>query len=147
MPSEGACDLACKAHLNRFLQGRVALTHDLVHDRRLHTRGLELSRGLADIDGIELLRVAHQHHARDTERVGDAQEIAGLYGQGEQALVYHQDGLGEHRLHLARARSPTRTVLTALPRCNDCPWVFASARGKPVSLDKAWKAVREARRR
>ena len=40
--------------------------------------------------------------------------------------------------------SPTRAVLAALPRRNHCPWVFVSARGKPVSLDKAWNAVREA---
>ena len=40
--------------------------------------------------------------------------------------------------------SPARAVLAAQPRRGDCPWVFASPRGKPVSLDKAWKAVREA---
>ena len=40
--------------------------------------------------------------------------------------------------------SPARAVLAALPRRGECPWVFASPRGKPVSLDKAWTAVREA---
>ena len=39
--------------------------------------------------------------------------------------------------------SPARAVLAALSRRNDCPWVFASPRGKPVSLDKEWNAIRE----
>ncbi len=35
-------------------------------------------------------------------------------------------------------------MLAALPRRNDCPWVFASRRGNPLKVDTAWKAVREA---
>ena len=42
--------------------------------------------------------------------------------------------------------SPARAVLAALPRRNDCPWVFASRRGNPLKVDTAWKAVREAAR-
>ena len=38
--------------------------------------------------------------------------------------------------------SPARAVLAALPR-RDCPWVFASRRGNPLKVDKAWQAVRE----
>ena len=38
--------------------------------------------------------------------------------------------------------SPARTVLAALPRRADCPWVFACPDGAPVALDKAWNAVR-----
>ncbi len=40
--------------------------------------------------------------------------------------------------------SPTRAVLAAQPRRADCPWVFASPCGGPVSVDKAWNAVRTA---
>ena len=42
--------------------------------------------------------------------------------------------------------SPARAVLAALPRRDDCPWVFASRCGNPLKVlkvDKAWKAVRE----
>ena len=40
--------------------------------------------------------------------------------------------------------SPARAVLAAQPRREDCPWVFASLCGGPVSVDKAWNAVRAA---
>ena len=40
--------------------------------------------------------------------------------------------------------SPTRAVLAALPRRDDCPWVFASLDGTPIALDKAWEAIRAA---
>ena len=39
--------------------------------------------------------------------------------------------------------SPARAVLAALPRRDDCPWVFPSPRGNPLKVDKAWQAVRE----
>ena len=38
--------------------------------------------------------------------------------------------------------SPARAILAALPRRDDFPWVFACPDGAPVSLEKAWKAVR-----
>ena len=39
--------------------------------------------------------------------------------------------------------APARAVLNAQPRRNGCPWVFASEGGGPVSVDKAWKSIRE----
>ena len=39
--------------------------------------------------------------------------------------------------------SPGRAVLAALPRRDDCPWVFPSPRGNLLKVDKAWQAVRE----
>ena len=40
--------------------------------------------------------------------------------------------------------SPARAVLASQSRGTDCPWVFASPCGGPVSLDKAWNAIRKA---
>ncbi len=39
--------------------------------------------------------------------------------------------------------SPARAVLAALPRRDDCLWVFPSRRGNPLKVDKAWQTVRE----
>ena len=100
---EGALDVPLQARLDRFLQRRIALAHDLVHRRGLHAGGLELGERLARVHRVELLRVAHQHHARDAELVGYAQEIARLHGGGERAFVDHQDGLREDGAHFLRA--------------------------------------------
>ncbi len=62
-PVEGPRDVAREARLDRFLQGRVALAHDLVYDGGLHAGGLELRKGLAGVHGVELLLVADQHQA------------------------------------------------------------------------------------
>ena len=40
--------------------------------------------------------------------------------------------------------SPARAVLAARQRRTNCPWVFASPCGRPVSVDKAWNGVRAA---
>ena len=88
---------------------RIALAHDLVHHRRLHAGGLELGEGLAGIHGVELLFVAHQHHPGDAERIGDPQQVAGLHGRGERALVDHQHGLREGGAHLDLPLLPART--------------------------------------
>ena len=100
---ERLLDVALEAGFHRFLQGRIALAHDLVHRGGLHAGGLELGEGLAGVDGIELLRVAHQHHAGDAERVGDPEQVARLHRGGERALVDHQDRLRERGPHLSRA--------------------------------------------
>ena len=89
----------CEAGLDGLLQRRLALAHDLVHRRAPHAGGLQLREGLAGIHGIELLLVAHQDHAGDAERVGDPEQVARLRGGGEGALVHHQHGLAEPRLH------------------------------------------------
>ena len=39
--------------------------------------------------------------------------------------------------------APARAVLDAQPCRDGCAWVFASADGRPVSIGKAWKSVRE----
>ena len=40
--------------------------------------------------------------------------------------------------------SPARAILAAQSRRTNCPWVFASPCGGPVSVDKAWNAIRAA---
>ncbi len=80
----------------------IALSHDLVHDGGLHAGGLELGEGLSGIDRVELFGIAHQHHAGDTERIRDPEQVAGLDGGGERALVDHQRGLPERGTHVAR---------------------------------------------
>ena len=92
---EGTVDIAREARFDGFLERRLALAHDLVHHRALHARALQLREGLAGVDGIELLLVAHQDQAGDAQRVGDSQQIACLRGGGERALVYHQHRLPE----------------------------------------------------
>ena len=100
---ERASDVALEARFDGFLQGRIALAHDLVHDGGLHPGGLELGEGLAGVDRIELFRVAHQHHAGHAEFVRNPEQVARLHGRGERAFVDHQDGLREGGAHLLRA--------------------------------------------
>ena len=100
---EGAMDLALEARHHRLLQRRIALAHDLVHHGGLHAGGLELGEGLAGVHGVELLGIADQHHARDTEFVGNPEQVAGLHGGSQRSLVDHQDGLCEGGAHLLRA--------------------------------------------
>ena len=38
--------------------------------------------------------------------------------------------------------TPARAILTALPRRDGCPWVFASDRGTPISLVTPWQVIR-----
>ena len=40
--------------------------------------------------------------------------------------------------------SPARAVLAARQRRTNCPWVFASPRGGPATVDKEWNAIRAA---
>ena len=73
-------------------------------------------------------------------RKSEALRLRWEHVHGDRAVLPDSKG-GPRTIWLT---SPARAVLAALPRRNDCPWVFASPRGKPVSLDKAWGAVREA---
>ena len=100
---EPARDVAREARLDRFLQGRIALAHDLVHHRGLHAGALKLREGLAGIDRVELLLVADEHHAGDAERIGDPEQVPGLDGGGERALVDDEGGLRERAAHLVGA--------------------------------------------
>ena len=40
--------------------------------------------------------------------------------------------------------TPARAVLACRHRGDGCPWVFATAKGEPVTLDPAWHAIRRA---
>ena len=100
---EGTGDIAGEARFDGFLQRRIALAHDLVHHGGLHAGGLELREGLAGIDRVELFLVAHQHHAGDAQAVDDPQEVAGLDGGGERALVDNEHRLRERRAHFLLA--------------------------------------------
>ena len=75
---ERLADLPLQAGHHGLFQRRIALVHDLVHDGGLHAGGLELGEGLAGVDGVELLRIAHQHYAGNTEFVRDPQQVARL---------------------------------------------------------------------
>ena len=95
-------DIPAQARLDRGFELGLALAHDLVHRRRFHARLLQLYKGFAGIDGIELLAVADEHHAGQAQFPGDAKEVSGLYGGGERAFVHHQHGLFERGAHLPR---------------------------------------------
>ena len=101
---ERPADLAREARLDGFPQGGIALAHDLVHDGGLHAGGLELGEGLSGIDRVELLRIAHQHHAGDAQRIRDPEQVAGLDGGSERSFVDHQRGPPERGTHVAGAR-------------------------------------------
>ncbi len=90
---ERLADFAREARLDGGLQVGVALAHDLVHDGGLHVLLLELCEGLAGIDRGQLLRISDQHQLRDTQLAHDPEQVAGLYGGGQRALVDHQDRL------------------------------------------------------
>ena len=100
---ERLADIAREARLDGGLQRRIALAHDLVHGRGLHALPLELREGFSGIDRVELLLVADQHHPGNAQRIGDPQEVAGLDGGGERALVDHERSLRERRSHLLLA--------------------------------------------
>lgn len=73
-------------------------------------------------------------------RKSEALELRWEHVHGDFAVL--PDGKSGPRT--IRFASPVRGVLAARPRRSDCSWVFATPRGKPVRLDTAWKAVREA---
>ena len=106
---EGARDIALEARLDGFLQGGIALAHDLVHRGGLHPRGLELGEGLAGVDGVELFGIPDENDPGDAHRAGDAQQVPCLHGGRQRALVDHQDGFREGGAHLlcALLREPS----------------------------------------
>ena len=116
---EGSANVARDACLDRFLQRGLALTHDLVHDRRLHARLLQLGEGLPRIHGVELLFVAHQHDPRNAQGVGDPEQVAGLDGGGERALVHHQHRLREGVAHVAGALARQPALGNACVACKE----------------------------
>ena len=72
--------------------------------------------------------------ARKSEALGLRWE----HVHGDRAVV-PDSKTGPRTIWLA---SPARAILDTLPRREGCPWVFASAKGKPVSLVQAWQVIR-----
>ena len=99
---EGSSDVAGDARLDRLLQCGLALAHDLVHHCGPHARLLQLREGLAGVHGVELLLVADQHHFGNAQGAGDPEQVAGLDGRRERALVHHQHRLREGAAHAMR---------------------------------------------
>ena len=100
---ERLADFALEARLDGGLQAGIALAQDLVRHLGLHARLLKLAEGFAGIDGVELLRIAHQHQLRDAPLPCNPEQVAGLHGGGQRPFVDHQHGPGERRAHLLRA--------------------------------------------
>ena len=93
----------------------MALTQDLLDHLGLHARRLQLREGLAGIDRVELIFVAGQNHAGNTERVGDPEQIKGLDGEGDRAL---RQGLASERRRSRRASTYCGLVLRRSGRRN-----------------------------
>ncbi|MCY3671885.1 MAG: site-specific integrase [Alphaproteobacteria bacterium] len=73
-------------------------------------------------------------------RKSEALRLKWEYLHGDRAVL-PDSKTGLRTIWLA---SPARAVLAARPRREDCPWVFPSPCGGPVSVDKAWNAIRTA---
>ena len=73
-------------------------------------------------------------------RKSEALRLKWEYVHGDRAVL-PDSKTGPRTIWLA---SPARAVLAAKSRRINCSWVFASPCGGPVSVDKAWNAVRAA---
>ncbi len=73
-------------------------------------------------------------------RKSEALRLKWEYVHGDRAVL-PDSKTGPRTIWLA---SPARAVLAAQSRRTNCPWVFASPCGGPVSVDKAWGAIRAA---
>ena len=71
-------------------------------------------------------------------RKSEALRLKWEYVHGDRAVL-PDSKTGPRTAWLA---SPAHAVLAARPRRKDCPWVFASPCGGPVSVGKAWNAIR-----
>ena len=72
--------------------------------------------------------------ARKSEALGLRWE----HVHGDQAVLPDSKS-GPRTIWLA---SPACAILDTLPRRDGCPWVFASGKGRPVSLVQAWQVIR-----
>ncbi len=102
-----------------------------------------LGRALARVQAahptaVAALRFLLYTGARKSEALG----LRWAHIHGDRAVL-PDSKTGPRTLWLA---PPARTVLATLPRRDACPWVFASARGVPVSLAEVWREVQAAAR-
>ncbi len=102
-----------------------------------------LGRALARVQAahptaVAALRFLLYTGARKSEALG----LRWAHIHGDRAVL-PDSKTGPRTLWLA---PPARTVLATLPRRDACPWVFASARGVPVSLAEVWRKVQAAAR-
>ena len=72
--------------------------------------------------------------ARKSEALGLRWE----HVHGDRAVL-PDSKMGPRTIWLAR---PARAILDTQARRDGCPWVFASERGRPVSLAQAWQVIR-----
>ena len=92
---ERPADFTREEGLDRGLQFGIALAPDLVHNRGLYARLLQLRERLASIDGVGLFLVADQDYPGEAQDTRDPQLVAGLNSRGERDLVDHQRGFLE----------------------------------------------------
>ena len=71
-------------------------------------------------------------------RKSEALQLKWEHVHGDRAVL-PDSKTGPRTIWLA---SPARAVLAAQQRRTNCPWVFTSPCGRPVSMDKAWNTVR-----
>ena len=71
-------------------------------------------------------------------RKSEASRLKWEHVHGDRAVL-PDSKTGPRTIWLA---SPARAILAALTRRDDCPWVFASPRGNPISLWYPWQAIR-----
>ena len=100
-----------------------------------------LGRALDDAEADHPVAVAALRFLLYTgARKSEALRLKWEHVHGDRAVL-PDSKTGPRTIRLA---SPARAVLAARPRREDCAWVFASPCGAPVSVDKAWNAVRAA---
>jgi len=87
---------------------------------------------------VAALRFLLYTGARKSEALG----LRWAYIHGDRAVL-PDSKTGPRTLWLA---PPARAILASLPRRDACPWVFAGARGAPISLAETWRTVCDAAR-
>jgi len=100
-----------------------------------------LGRALDDAETDHLVAVAALRFLLYTgARKSEALRLRWEHVHGNRAVL-PDSKTGPRTIWIA---SPARAVLAAQQRRTNCPWVFASPCGGPVSVDKAWIAIRKA---
>ena len=113
---QGPSGLAGDDVEHRGLEVRVPLALDVVHQRRRHSRLLQLAEGLARLDRTELPAVAHHRHADDAQMVGDLEQPPGLVRAGKRHLVHHENRAGQEIFRIRLALSIPRQEPLQGPR-------------------------------